>query len=131
MTTILACWAVGIALPYIWAGASVPFRNRQFGAVDIQQPRVQGEQLSDAGARAVGAQANAWEALIVLTAANGAAIWAGVDPAGTWSTLAVVWVVARVLHGAFYIAGVAVGRVAAFATGLAMSIWILILAFSV
>ena len=128
MTTILVCWAVGVALPYVWAGAAVPFRSRQFGTIDLAQPRVQGEQLVDAGARAVGAQANAWEALIVFSAANAMAIWAGVDPADTWPSLAVVWAVARVLHGVFYIAGRPVLRVASFVTGLAMSAAILGLA---
>ena len=131
MTTILICWTIGVLLPYIWAGASVPFRSRQFGTVDLKTPRLQGEQMTEGGARAVGAQGNAWEALIVFSVANVAAIWAGADPSGTWSTLAIVWVVARILHGVFYLTDVAVGRIAAFVTGFVMSLWILSQAFTV
>ncbi len=131
MTTILVCWTVGIILPYLWAGASVPFRSRQFGGPDLQTPRVQGDRLTDGGARAVGAQANAWEGLIVFSAANAMAAWAGVDPSGTWSTLAIIWALARLGHGAFYITGVAVARVACFVVGLVSSLWIVSLAFRV
>ena len=129
MTTILWCWAVGMLLPYVWAGASVPFRNQQFGKIDNDHPRLQAERMEGQGARAVGAQANAWEALIIFSAANGAAIWAGLDPTGSWSTFAMVWVAVRVLHGVFYILGQSMLRGASFIAGTAMSIAILVLAF--
>ena len=128
MTIILICWLVAAILPYVWAGASVPFRNAQFGRVELGQPRVQAEQLQDGGARAWGAQQNAWEALIVFSVANAAGFAAGLEPAGTWSTLACVWVAARIGHGIFYIADLAPLRVAAFVTGVVCSVWITALA---
>jgi len=130
MAIQLWCLLGGILLPYIWAGASVPFRNKQFGTVDLNEPRVQGEQLSEAGARAWGAQANAWEALAVFAVANLAAMMAGVDPAGNWSLAAMIWVAARVSHGVFYIVGIAPLRVASFVGGFGMSGWIIAMAIS-
>ena len=128
MTLPLWCLLIGVILPYVCAGLSVPYRNRQFGNVDLNTPRVQGDQLTDAGARTWGAQGNAWEALIVFGAANLAATVAGVDPAGSWATASVIWVVARVLHIVFYIGDKAPLRVLSFVTGLAMSIWIFVMA---
>ncbi|MDP6375784.1 MAG: MAPEG family protein [Pseudomonadales bacterium] len=128
MTTQLVCLLIGIFLPYLWAGVSVPFRMRQFGNMDYKHPRVQGEQLVDQGARVWGAQSNAWEALVVFGIANGAAYMTGVDPAGNWAIAAMVWIVARLGHGVFYIMGVSALRVLSFVTGMAMSIWILLMA---
>ena len=128
MTTILICWIIGALLPYLWASASIPFRSREFGTVDLRTPRVQGEQLTDGGARVVGAQGNAWEALIVFSAANTMAIWAGVDPPGSWASLAVGWAAARVAHGVFYVADVPVGRIVGFLGGLICSVSIAVMA---
>ncbi len=128
MTIPLWCLLVGAVLPYIWAGASLPFRSSQFGSPDLKEPRVQGDQLTGGGARAVGAQMNAWEALIVFSAATLAATTAGVDPEGNWSLAAMIWVAARAGHGCFYIADIAPLRVLAFATGLGMSMWIFVMA---
>ncbi len=127
MTIPLWCLLAGIVLPYIWAGVSVPFRNRQLGGVDLQQPRVQGGQLSDSGAGAVGAQMNQWEALSVFTAASFIAYVQGVDPTGNWALASIIWVAARVLHGTFYVLGQAALRVLSFVTGLAMSLWIVVM----
>ncbi len=131
MTTILWCMLAGVLLPYIWAGASLPFRAKQFGAPDLKEPRVQGEKLVDAGARAWGAQANAWEALAVFTVANLSAFMAGVDPeTSSWSLAAMIWVVGRIGHGVFYIANIAPLRIVGFVTGVGMSLWIMFMAFS-
>ena len=131
MTTILVCWLIGVLLPYIWAGASVPFRNKQFGSLDLSYPRLQAEQMTEGGAGAWGAQGNAWEALIVFSVANSVALTTGVDPAGIWSTFAVVWVIARVLHGLFYVTNKAPLRVACFLVGLICSLGIFVQAFRV
>ena len=124
MTIQLWCLAAAVALPYLWAGASIPFRSAQFGQPDLNYPRRQGDALTDRGAGAWGAQANAWENLGVFVAANLAAFMAGVDPAGHWATACLVWVGARAAHGVFYIANVATLRVLSFVVGLAMCGWI-------
>lgn len=124
MTIQLWCILGGMILPYIWAFSSLPFRAKQFGKPDLAEPRVQGDLLEGAGARAWGAQSNAWEALVIFSAANVMAYIAGVDPTGNWSLAAMIWLGARVVHGATYIAGVPVLRVLAFTTGMGMSLWI-------
>ena len=128
MTIQLWCLLGGVILPYVWAGVSVPFRNAQLGNVDLEQPRVQAEKLTDGGARAWGAQMNAWEALIVFGIANFAAYTQQVDPNGYWSIACLIWLVARALHGLFYVKGLAVARVAAFVTATAMSLSIMVAA---
>ncbi len=131
MTTILWCLLAGVLLPYILAGATLPFRQKQFGSPDLNEPRVQGDQLTEAGGRAWAAQSNAWEALAVFTVANVAALMAGVDPAASsWTLAAMIWVGARIAHGVFYIAGVAVLRVLGFAVPTGMSLWIMFMAFT-
>ena len=56
-------------LPIVCGWVSGYYRHKQFGAVDNKHPRQQNAQLRDAGARAVAAQMNAWEALAVYSAA--------------------------------------------------------------
>lgn len=128
MTIPLWCLLGGVLLPYIWAGVSVPFRNRQLGSLDLAQPRLQAADLTEGGAGAWGAQMNAWEALAVFMAANLAAFMQGVDPAGSWATASMIWLAVRVLHGVFYVIGVAPLRILCFATGTGMSIWIFVMA---
>ena len=82
MTTQIVCLLIGALLPYLWVGVTARYRKRQFGDIGLSEPRAQARQLSGAGARAWGAQMNAWEALLVFAAANGAALAAGVEPTG-------------------------------------------------
>ena len=131
MTIPLWCLLAGVLLPYILAGATLPFRKAQFGTPDLREPRTQAEQMTDAGARTWAAQMNAWEALAVFTVANLAAFMAGVDPeTSNWSLAAMIWVAARVVHGVFYIGDIAPLRVAGFVGATAMSIWIFVMALS-
>ena len=130
MTIPLWCLLGGVVLPYIWAGVSVPFRNQQLGGLDLAQPRLQAAGLTAGGAGAWGAQMNQWEALSVFMAATLAAFMQGVDPHGSWATASIVWLVARALHGVFYVINQAVLRVACFVAGMAMSIWIFIMAIT-
>ncbi|MBT7372194.1 MAG: hypothetical protein HN816_16205 [Gammaproteobacteria bacterium] len=128
MTIPMWCMLAGLILPYVWHGASVPFRLKQFDAIDAAKPREQADRLTDAGYGAWGAQLNAWEALAVFTVANVIAFMGGVDPAGNWSLAAIIWVAVRFLHGVFYIANIPPLRILCFTTGLAMSIWIIAMA---
>lgn len=128
VTTQIVCLLIGALLPYFWAGVTGRYRKRQFGNIGLSEPLAQARQLSGAGARAWGAQMNAWEALLVFAAANGAALAAGVEPTGDWALAAALWAAVRILHGVFYVAGQAGLRVLAFAAGLAMSLWIFWLA---
>ena len=52
MTVPLWCLIIGAMLPYVWHFASMPFKNKQFGELDIALPRAQGMGLVDTGARA-------------------------------------------------------------------------------
>lgn len=130
MTIPLWCLLAGVVLPYIWAGASVPFRIKEFGNVNLARPREQADQFTQTGHGAWGAQLNAWEALGVFSAANLVAFMAGVDPAGAWATAAIIWVVARIFHGVFYIADVPPLRILSFAVGFGCSLWIFYLGLS-
>lgn len=128
MTTQLFCLFAGMLLPYVWAFSSLPFRSRQFGQPDLAEPRVQAEQLTGGGARAVGAQGNAWEALAIFLVANFSAYAVQVDPEGHWAIAAIVWTAARVGHGIFYIMGIAPLRVLSFLISTGMSFWIMVMA---
>ncbi len=115
-------------MPYIWAGVSVPFRNKELGTTDLVQPRVQAGLLTGGGAGAWGAQMNQWEAISVFSAATLIAFVQGVDPAGSWATASMVWLAARAAHGVFYVLEQAALRVACFVVSLAMSGWIIVMA---
>lgn len=127
MTTPLWCLFIVALMPYPLAFLSGYFKNSQLGSVDNKNPRAQALLLEGPGARTVAAQANAWEALAVFTAAVVAAHLAGADP-GSSATAAMLFVVARVLHAVFYVANLDLLRSLAFVFGLGNAIWLFSLA---
>lgn len=128
MTVPVWCLIGGIVLPYLWAGVSVPFRNKELGGLDLDQPRIQALSLTGGGAGAWGAQMNQWEAMTVFLTVNLVAFMQGVDPAGSWATASLVWLAARALHGLFYVMEKATLRVSCFVAGMAMNVWIVVIA---
>ena len=76
----------------------------RLGAIDNKRLRQQNSPLQGAGARAVAAQNNAWEALIVFACAVFVAHLSGA-PADSAATAAIgfIIIIARILHGVFYV----------------------------
>lgn len=97
---VLICLCV---LPYVWALVSGYYRKKQFGVIDNQNPRGQYAHLEGPGARAVAAQQNAWEALMIYSAALLAVVATNTE-VRLLALVATVIVIARILHGIFYIA---------------------------
>lgn len=126
MTTPLWCLLIIMVLPFILAGASAYFRNKQLGGVDNANPREQAAALTGAGSRIVAAQQNAWEALALFTAAVLTAHVLGADPAMS-ANLAMGFVVFRVLHAACYVGGIATLRSLMFLGALVCVIWLFLL----
>jgi len=97
---VLACLCF---IPYVMAFVSAYFRKKQLGKVDNENPREQYSQLHGVGARAVAAQQNAWEALAVYSA-----VLVGVAASGVQveylAQAAITVLIARLLHGIFYLA---------------------------
>ena len=127
MTTPFWCLLVAVLLPYLLAGAAGYFKQKQFGAIDNHLPRVQGAQLTGAGARAWAAQANAWEALAVFASAVFVAHLAGADPARS-ATAAQLFVAARLAHAVCYLADWATARSLVFFVGMGSCLWLFVLA---
>jgi len=117
MTTPFWCLLIAILLPYVFAALSGYYKAKQFGSVDMHHPRAQAAQLTGAGARAYAAQQNAWEALPVFGFSVIVAHLAGVDAAAA-ATTAMIFVAARIVHGAAYIANIAPLRSLAFGVGI-------------
>lgn len=114
-------------LPISCAWVSGYFRHKQLGTVDNKNPRAQNAQLTGAGARAVAAQLNAWEALAVFAAALLALTIAQV-PVASYSTLALVLLALRVVHAVTYIANQDILRSLAFLGGYGICLYFFILA---
>tara|TARA_B100000809_G_scaffold208131_1_gene210720 strand:+ start:172 stop:552 length:381 start_codon:yes stop_codon:yes gene_type:complete len=102
MSTVIACLFIGALLPIILSWLGGYFRMKQFGEIDNKNPRAQSARLEEAGQRAVAAQQNAWEALAVFIAGV-VAYHAGGATSDIAGTLAVIWVIGRVLHAVFYL----------------------------
>jgi len=117
MTTPFWCLLATALLPYGIAGVGAKLRIDQLGELDNRHPRVQAQELRGVAARAWAAQANAWEALAVFTAAVVVAHLAGAD-AGASASVALVFVLARVLHAIAYVADQVLLRTLSFATGM-------------
>jgi uncharacterized MAPEG superfamily protein len=130
MTTPLWCLLIVALLPYPLAFAGGYFKTRQFGRADNKNPRQQAAQLEGAGARAVAAQANAWEALGVFTAAQVVLHLANPEAArgSTAANLSMVYVATRLVHPIFYVANIDLARSAVFVIGMVCIVWLFVLA---
>lgn len=111
---VLLCLCV---LPYVMAFFSAYYRKKQLGVIDNQNPRGQYTQLEGPGARAVAAQQNAWEALIIYSAALLAVVATSTE-VRLLGLVAAVILVARILHGCFYIANLDKCRSLSFLVGI-------------
>jgi uncharacterized MAPEG superfamily protein len=127
MTTPFWCLLIVVFIPLVLAGISGYFKKQQFDSVDNNNPRAQSAKLEGAGARAVAAQHNAWEALAIFTASVAVAHMAGADP-GTSATAAMLFVVCRILHAGFYIADMAPLRSLSYLVATGSCIWLFTLA---
>jgi uncharacterized MAPEG superfamily protein len=127
MTTPILVLLVLCVLPIVFSSFSGYCRFKQFGDVDNKNPRLQNTQLTGAGQRAVAAQQNAWEALILYSAALLAVTIAQV-PVEKYAMLALVLMVARIAHGVFYIANLDILRSLSFIASYGIGIYMLILA---
>lgn len=114
-------------LPMVWAWTSGYFRHVQFGQVDNKHPRQQNAQLTGMGQRAIAAQANAWEALVVYGAALLAVSITGVA-VEKYASLALWIMLARVAHGLFYLFNLDILRSLSFVASYGLCIYMMVLA---
>jgi len=129
MNTVLSCLLIAVLIPYVLAGIGGYHKGKQFGKPDNNNPRAQAAQLTGAGARAVAAQQNAWEALAVFTASLAAAFFAGVD-ASALVTPALLFLAARIAHAAFYLNDLASARSGSFFVATLACLWIFVKALA-
>ena len=105
MNTVIGSLLILCILPIICAWVGGYFRQQQLGSVDNKEPRIQSQQLSGAGARAVAAQSNTWEALAVFSAAILALFISGVDLQSV-ATLVMIFVALRIAYIPVYIGNI-------------------------
>jgi uncharacterized MAPEG superfamily protein len=107
-------------LPYLLAFTGSYFKMQQFGSVDNKHPRLQAAKLEGVGARAQGAQMNAWEALGLFTAAQLVLHVANPEAArgATAANLSLAFVATRILHPIFYLANIDIARSGVFVIGI-------------
>lgn len=130
MTTPLWCLLIVAVLPYVLSTAGGYFKMRQFGAVDNKHPRIQAAKLEGVGARALGAQQNAWEALGFFTAVIAVLHFANPEAAkgSTAANLSLVFLATRLVHPLLYLANQDILRSVVFLIGIVCGIWLLVLA---
>lgn len=103
MNTVITSLLILSVLPLACAWTAAYFKHKQLGHVDNKDPRGQSAQLTGAGARAVAAQANTWEALAVFSAAVLAIFIAGI-PMDEIASLAMIFTGLRLLYIPAYLA---------------------------
>jgi uncharacterized MAPEG superfamily protein len=122
MTVPFWCLFIVVLIPYVLAGASGYFKAKQLGTVDNKNPRIQSTQLTGAGARAISAQLNAWEAVGVFSAAVFVNHLRADADAGLAANLAIGFVIFRILHAVFYIGDVDKARSVAFLVSIGLAV---------
>jgi uncharacterized MAPEG superfamily protein len=127
MTTPLWCLVIATFLPFAWVFTGHALRQRQFGNIDNNHPRQQQALMTGAGARAMAAQQNSWEALAMFTPA---VLVAHVNGATTGhaAIAAMLFIAARVVHGCLYLADLASLRSLVWMVGAGSVIWLFAIA---
>lgn len=110
-------------LPVLLALLGGYLRYRQFGRFDNNNPRLQQAHMTGLGARAMAAQKNAWEALVLYASMCLLAEVSGVD-VYTLSYTAVLFLLCRIAHPVFYLLDMATYRSSVFAIGWACCVYI-------
>lgn len=124
MTIPFWCLLVTVLIPYVLAGVGAWQRQVQLGTIDNKNWRAnQLPQLTGMAARVYSAQANAWEAVAVFTAAVCVAHLAGADP-GSSAIAAGIFLAARIAHAVLYLADLDKLRSVAFIIGWICCLWL-------
>lgn len=129
MSSVITTLLVLAILPLACAWTAAYFKQKQLGKVDNKDPRGQSAQLTGAGARAVAAQANSWEALAVFSAAVLAVAVAGV-PMDEIGNLALVFLGLRILYIPAYLSNQDAVRSLIFLGGFGICMYFFYLALS-
>jgi uncharacterized MAPEG superfamily protein len=129
MNTVIGSLLIMCILPLTCAWIAGYHRQKQLGSVDNKEPRSQALQLTGAGARAVAAQGNTWEALAVFSAAILAVFISGVDLESI-TTPVMVFVALRIAYIPVYIGNIDKLRSLIFLVGYGICIYLIYLALS-
>jgi uncharacterized MAPEG superfamily protein len=129
MNTVIGSLLIMCILPLTCAWIAGYHRQKQLGTVDNKEPRAQSLQLTGAGARAVAAQGNTWEALAVFSAALLAITISGVDVQSI-TTPVMVFVALRIAYIPVYIGNIDKLRSLIFLAGYGICIYLIYLALS-
>lgn len=122
LVTAYVCVLIAAFLPYLWVAVAKASGERY----DNRDPRRwQERQQSQRSLRANAAQLNSYEAFAPFAAGVIMAQLAGV-PHTQIGTLAIVFVVFRILHGLLYVSGHHMLRSAAWAGGFVCVLWLLV-----
>ena len=124
MTTPFWVLLVTVLVPYVLAGVGAAQRKAQLGTVDNHNWRAnQLPKLTGMGSRVYSAQANAWEAVGIFTAAVVVNHLAGGDERLS-AIAALTFLGARVAHAGLYLADLATLRTVAFLVGWGSCLWL-------
>jgi uncharacterized MAPEG superfamily protein len=129
MNTVIGSLLILCILPLSCAWIAGYHRQKQLGSIDNKEPRIQALQLTGAGARAMAAQANSWEALAVFSAAILAVFISGValQSVATW---AMAFVALRIVYIPMYIGNQDKLRSLVFIAGFGICIYLFYLALN-
>ncbi|MBK6740259.1 MAG: MAPEG family protein [Haliea sp.] len=129
MNTVIASLLILCILPLSCAWIAGYHRQKQLGSIDNKEPRIQALQLTGAGARAMAAQANSWEALAVFSAAILAVFISGValQSVANW---AMAFVALRIVYIPMYIGNQDKLRSLVFIAGFGICIYLFYLALN-
>jgi uncharacterized MAPEG superfamily protein len=129
MNTVIGSLLILCILPLLCSWIAGYHRQKQLGSVDNKEPRTQSAKLTGAGARAVAAQGNCWEALAVFSAAVLAVSVSGIELQSI-ATLALAFVLLRVVYIGLYIGNLDKLRSLAFLVGYGICMYLFYLALS-
>lgn len=122
----IALWVLLLVaiVPYILAGLGGYLKIQHLGHLDNQHPRIQAQSATGVTARAIAAQSNAWEALVLYSAVVIVCGFSGVN----WQQLTIpsaIFAVTRVVHPVLYLMNIATLRSITVVVGIGACIYMI------
>lgn len=127
MNTVAISLFIIAFMPLILATFTLPVRIKNFGKVDLYNPRAQAAKFEGLGARLINAQSNAWEALGLYAAAILAMLITQAD-LNSIQIPVIIFVIARILHAILFAMNKARFRFYAFVAASSAIMWIFVVA---
>lgn len=125
MREIIIILSILVAIPLLLNLFAGYFKVKNFGYYDIKNPRDQSSMLTDIGQRAISAQKNSWEALLILSYTLLITFYGGLDQDQILLGI-FLYLISRLFYVFFYLIDWGISRSITWVLGICVCFWLIL-----